>query len=114
MRPALKALLSPAGNHFDEGSADCPILGRKPALHTLPAVCIRFPAPLLLLATALHGAPVPRLRNTLNATVALLLRGEIEDAISTVRPHLPRDPRAVDLLLHDGVPSLPDAALFSS
>ena len=96
-----------------------PFLERSPPCTPCQPLSFRFPASP---APAGHGAswgarrPASQhfVQSDLNAAVALLLRGEIEDAISTSRPHLPRDPRAVDLRLDDGVPSLPAAALFSS
>ena len=45
----------------------------------------------------------------LNAAVALLLEGEVEGAIGVVRPHLPRDPRAADLLFDAGLAMLGSA-----
>ena len=55
-------------------------------------------------------APVPgSVESDLNAAVALLLQGEVEDAIDAVRPHLPRDPRAVDLLFDAGMTMLVSA-----
>ena len=48
-------------------------------------------------------APVPgSVESDLNAAVALLLQGEVEGAVDAVRPHLPRDSRAVDLLFEAG------------
>ena len=56
------------------------------------------------------GMPIPgSVESDLNAAVDLLLRGEVEDAISVVRPHLPRDPRAVDLLFDAGITMLGSA-----
>ena len=40
--------------------------------------------------------------NDLTAALALLVRGEVEDAIDILRPHLPGDARAVDLLFEAG------------
>ena len=55
-------------------------------------------------------APVPgSVENDLNAAVSLLRQGEIDAAIDTVRPHLPRDPRAVDLLFEVGMTMLGSA-----
>ena len=55
-------------------------------------------------------ASVPgSVESDLNAAVALLLQGEVEDAIDAVRPHLPRDPRAVDLLFEAGMAMLVSA-----
>ena len=55
-------------------------------------------------------APVPgSVESDLNATVSLLLQGEIDAAIDTVRPHLQRDPRAVDLLFDAGMAMLGSA-----
>lgn len=55
-------------------------------------------------------APVPgSVESELNAAVSLLLQGEIEAAINTVRPHLRRDPRAVDLLFEAGMAMLGSA-----
>ena len=52
-------------------------------------------------------APVPSsVENDLNAAVALLLQGDVEDAIKAVRPHLSRDARAVELLFEAGLASL--------
>ena len=45
----------------------------------------------------------------LNAAVALLRQGEIEDAIDVVRPHLSGDARAVDLLFDAGMTMLGSA-----
>ena len=55
-------------------------------------------------------APVPgSVESDLNAAVSLLLQGEIDAGIDTVRPHLPRDPRAVDLLFDAGLAMLGSA-----
>ncbi|MXX91582.1 MAG: DUF560 domain-containing protein [Boseongicola sp. SB0677_bin_26] len=45
----------------------------------------------------------------LNTAVALLLEGEVEDAVDAVRPHLSRDARAVDLLFDAGLAFLGSA-----
>ena len=50
----------------------------------------------------------------LNAAVALLRQGEIEDAIDVVRPHLPGDIRAVDLLFETGMIMLGSAQTMPS
>lgn len=51
-----------------------------------------------------EDAPVlVSVESDLNAAVALLLQGEVEDAIDTVRPHLSRDARAVELLFAAGM-----------
>ena len=47
---------------------------------------------------ALPGA----VESDLNAALALLLEGEIDDAVDILRPHLPGDARAVDLLFESG------------
>ena len=77
-----------------------------------------------LSGTALRSAehrPVPQpgiaaevavpgsVESDLNAAVALLLRGEVEEAVDIVRPHLPRDSRAVDLLFETGMAMLASA-----
>ena len=55
-------------------------------------------------------APAPgSVESDLNAAVALLLQGEVEDAIGVIRPHLPRDPRAADLLFEAGLAMLGSA-----
>ena len=45
----------------------------------------------------------------LNAAVSLLRQGEIDAGINTVRPHLPRDARAVELLFEAGLAMLGSA-----
>ncbi len=77
-----------------------------------------FPALAVALAclsgTAVQGAehlpdPLPAapaqgpVERDLDAAVSLLLQGEIEAAVAAVRPHLPRDARAVDLLFDAGM-----------
>ena len=48
--------------------------------------------------------PAPNsVENDLNTAAALLRQGELEDAINVVRPHLPGDVRAVDLLFEAGM-----------
>ncbi|MYI24098.1 MAG: DUF560 domain-containing protein [Gammaproteobacteria bacterium] len=55
-------------------------------------------------------APVPgSVEGDLNAAVDLLLRGEVEEAVAVVRPHLPRDARAVNLLFDAGTTMLGSA-----
>ena len=55
-------------------------------------------------------APAPgSVESDLNAAVALLLQGEVEEAINVVRPHLPGDARAVDLLFEAGMVMLVSA-----
>ena len=55
-------------------------------------------------------APAPgSVESDLNAALALLLQGEVEDAIDVVRPHLQRDSRAVDLLFETGMAMLVSA-----
>ena len=49
------------------------------------------------------------IESDLNAAVSLVLQGEIDAAIDTVRPHLRRDPRAVDLLFNAGLAMLGSA-----
>ena len=50
------------------------------------------------------ATPVPgSVESDLSAAVAMLLQGEVEDAIDTVRPHLPKDDRAVNLLFESGM-----------
>ena len=83
-------------------------------MHSLPSFFIRSAAALLLLGTALHGAehrPAPQasVESDLDAAVSLLLRGEVGAAIGTVRPHLPTDARAADLLLEAGLAMLGSA-----
>ena len=59
--------------------------------------------------------PAPNsVENDLNAAVALLRQGEIEEAINVVRPHLPRDARAVDLLFETGMIMLGSAQTIPS
>ena len=54
--------------------------------------------------------PVPgSVESDLNAAVALLLRGKVEEAIDVARPHLPGDARAVDLLFEAGMTMLVSA-----
>ena len=89
------------------------------ALATVVAVAL-----FSLSGTALRSAehrPVPQpgiagevpvsgsVESDLNAAVALLLQGEVEEAIDIVRPHLPRDARAVDLLFETGMAMLGSA-----
>ncbi len=59
--------------------------------------------------TAEAPAPVT-VEDDLNAAVSLLLQGEIDAAIDTVRPHLSRDARAADLLFDAGTSMLNSAA----
>ena len=55
-------------------------------------------------------APVPgSVERDLNVAVALLLQGEVEDAVAVVRPHLSQDARAVDLLFEAGLAMLGSA-----
>ena len=59
--------------------------------------------------------PAPNsVENDLNAAVALLRQGEIEDAIDVVRPHLPGDVRAVDLLFEIGMIMIASAQTIPS
>ncbi|MDE0211154.1 MAG: surface lipoprotein assembly modifier [Boseongicola sp.] len=84
-------------------SALAPILAV--ALHCLSATAVQgsghdtVPQP-----DTSAGTPVPvSAESDLNAAVSLLHQGEIDAAIDTVRPHLPRDLRAVDLLFDAGM-----------
>lgn len=59
---------------------------------------------------AVAETPAPgSAESDLNAAVSLLLQGEIDAAIDTVRRHLRRDPRAVDLLFEAGMAMLGSA-----
>ena len=91
----------------------------------VPALAALLAASLLFVSgTALRSAehlPVPQqgsaaelpppgsVESDLNAAVDLLLRGEVEDAVAVVRPHLARDPRAVDLLFDAAITMLGSA-----
>ena len=91
----------------------------------VPALAPLLAAALLCLsAAAIHGAehlPSPQsdiaaeapppgsVESDLNAALALLFRGEVDDAVDTVRPHLQRDARAVDLLFTAGMAALGSA-----
>ena len=94
----------------------CPVSDLAPVTLAAALLCLS--------ATAIHGtehlsasqpdiaaeAPAPgSVESDLNAAVDLLLRGEIEDAIDTVRPHLAQDARAVDLLFDAGLTMLGSA-----
>ena len=83
-----------------------------------PVLAIALP---FLFGTALHGAehePVPQpetpteapdpqsVESDLDAAWVLLVRGEVEDAIVILRPHLPGNARAVDLLFEAGLATL--------
>ena len=52
-----------------------------------------------------HGS----VEHDLNTALALLVQGEVDDAIDIVRPHLPGDSRAVDLLFETGMTMLGSA-----
>ena len=82
----------------------------------VPALVLAAALPFLS-GTALQGAehgPVPQpesltetpdpqsVENDLNAAHALLVRGEVDAAIDILRPHVPGDARAVDLLFEAG------------
>ena len=58
---------------------------------------------LICICTAPPAKAQGAVESDLNAAVELLLQGEVEDAIDTVRPHLHRDARAVDLLFEAGM-----------
>ena len=66
-----------------------------------------------LSATAVQGSghdTVPgSVESDLNTAVSLLRQGEVEAAIDSARPHLRRDPRAVDLLFDAGMTMLGSA-----
>ena len=58
---------------------------------------------------AAEAAAPGSVESDLNAAVALLQQGEVEEAIDVVRPHLPGDVRAVDLLFEAGMVMLGSA-----
>ncbi len=84
-------------------SALAPILAV--ALHCLSATAVQgaehgpVSQPDIVAETPVLGS----VESDLNAAVSLLRQGEIDAAIDTVRPHLRRDPRAVDLLFEAGM-----------
>ena len=61
---------------------------------------------LTCIAPTLRAVAQDAVESDLNAAVTLLLRGEVEDAIDAVRPHLATDARAVDLLFETGLATL--------
>ncbi len=64
---------------------------------------------LICIDTALPAKAQGLVEDDLNAAVDLLLQGEVEDAVDAVRPHLSRDPRAVNLLFEAGMAMLGSA-----
>ena len=81
------------------------------SLLCLPGAALRSAEHLLIAQPGIAAnVPVPgSVESDLNAAVNLLLQGEVEGAIGVVRPHLPRDARAVDLLFDAGITMLGSA-----